>query len=534
MRVDSIERKILIGKGFLPKELPPLFTSESFAEFIEAKHPFEVQPSPGPPPKNKKSVPVSHNLARPGNLRRKLQIPNPFNFYELASKISENWQAIQAQINRSPYSVSRPVDDLTGRRALMPQHTGNALVERRTENRAKGRFILRTDIARFYPSIYTHVIPWAFDGKEHAKVNRASGLGNELDKLVRTGQDGQTMGIPVGPDTSLVIAEAVAASLDEDLSQFQLKGFRFMDDYEFVFMSKSEAEVALGRMETSLNRYELAINPRKTRIEELPIELDYPWKIAILSFIFPPGKKVPSRSILGFFNLLFRLRKENPFEPVIPYGLSRLRSINTEEDSWPLLRNLLCQCLLVDPSCIRLAFQLIEKNEELGIGEEILNVINEIIRTHVGLGHGSEVAWALWVAVKLGIGINGSVVAELEHATDPIVRISALRAFEEGVISGPNPFAGWTKTLSRESLYDEQWILAYEANVHEWLHLKEDYVEGDDNFRLLKNAGVSFLALEDDELPEEPAWDPYGTNEYEEEKREVHPEEDEDESPHSF
>ena len=113
----------------------------------------------------------------------------------------------------------------------MPQHTGSALVERRAENRAKGRFILRTDIARFYPSIYTHVIPWAFHGKEQAKANRTEGLGNELDRLVRTAQDGQTMGIPVGPDTSLVIAEAVAASLDADLSQFRLQGFRFMDDY---------------------------------------------------------------------------------------------------------------------------------------------------------------------------------------------------------------------------------------------------------------------------------------------------------------
>lgn len=268
----------------------------------------------------------------------------------------------------------------------------------------------------------------------------------------------------------------------------------------------------------------------RQRIEELPIELDYPWKIMLLSYIFPKGKKVPRHSILRFFNLMFRLRKENPFEPVIPYGLSRLRSIEIEKDSWSLLRNLLCQCLLVDPSCIRSAFQLIDKNKELGIDEEIPNVINEIIGTHVGLGHGSEVAWALWVAVKLGIDIKVPVVAELERATDPVVRLSALRAYGEGLISGPNPFDEWAKTLSRESLYDEQWILAYEANAHRWLHLNEDYVNNDDNFGPLKNADVSFLVLDDDELPEEPDWDPYGTSEYEEEDRNAHLDEHEQES----
>lgn len=60
--------------------------------------------------------------------------------------------------------------------------------------------------------------------------------------------------------------------------------------------------------------------------------------------------------------------------------------------------------------------------------------------------------------------------------------------------------------------------------------MNEDYVEGDDNFGRLKQADISFLVLEDDELPEELDWDPYGSSEYEEEERKVHLEEDENES----
>jgi hypothetical protein len=68
--------------------------------------------------------------------------------------------------------------------------------------------VLQTDINLFYPSVYAHTMPWAIHGKATAKVNRANKLlGNLLDSLVRCGQDQQTIGIPIGPDTSLLLAE---------------------------------------------------------------------------------------------------------------------------------------------------------------------------------------------------------------------------------------------------------------------------------------------------------------------------------------
>lgn len=45
-------------------------------------------------------------------------------------------------------------------------------------------------------------------------------LGNALDRDLRCCNSGQTMGIPIGPDTSLVIAEIITCLMDE---QFQTK-----------------------------------------------------------------------------------------------------------------------------------------------------------------------------------------------------------------------------------------------------------------------------------------------------------------------
>jgi hypothetical protein len=375
---------------------------------------------------------------------------------------------------------------------------------------------LRTDITRFYPSIYTHAIPWAFHGKEHAKANRFGGLGNELDRLVRSAQDGQTVGIPVGPDSSLVIAEAIAAVIDEELSGYDFRGMRFMDDYELVFDTRSQAEGALERIEACLSSYELAINPRKTRIDQLPVELDYPWRTSLADYKFPHERKTTRRSILNYFNLMFRLLHENSFEPVIPYGIACLRSADLDPDVWPVLQALLCQCLLADPSCLRSVFQLIEKNKELEPSQLFGDVLNKIISSHVALGHGSEIAWALWVAVKLGMKIHDSVVIELKKSEDPIVRLSAIRARAEGLISDANAFNNWVNSLSTGNLNGDQWLFAYESNIHEWLPSSEDYVAQDDHFSLLKEKGITFLNLEQDELPEEDDWASYGNTGHEE------------------
>jgi len=53
--------------------------------------------------------------------------------------------------------------------------------------------------------------------------------GNKLDKALRELNDGQTHGIPIGPDISLLVAEALLAATDRELLQRcagLVRGFR--------------------------------------------------------------------------------------------------------------------------------------------------------------------------------------------------------------------------------------------------------------------------------------------------------------------
>ncbi len=61
----------LLARGYFPKELPPPFATDAFAEFIVNRKISDFKPQ--------RSRAIRYNLARPGNLRRLLQIPNPIN-----------------------------------------------------------------------------------------------------------------------------------------------------------------------------------------------------------------------------------------------------------------------------------------------------------------------------------------------------------------------------------------------------------------------------------------------------------------------
>ena len=204
--MNELQRvEALLGRGYLPKELPPSFQSLSFSKNAAAlRASFSAHLSTLSRNKRKEHPLPSHSvhfdMARRGHSRRTLSIPNPINQFFLVEEISRHWTAITNRINQSPYSLTKCDISERGRSIGMPQLS--LLAEKRVIAYAGQGAILQTDILSFYHSIYTHAVPWAIHGKDAAKANRnahdATMYGNRLDFLLRSCQDGQTIGIPVG------------------------------------------------------------------------------------------------------------------------------------------------------------------------------------------------------------------------------------------------------------------------------------------------------------------------------------------------
>jgi len=279
----------LLAAGYFPEVLPPCFSTDTFGQaFSAGKNPPNDFVSSSVVPKTSKCA--RYNQARVSGMRRLFSIPNPVHFYRLAKCFFANWPAIAAQASRSPISLSKPLLS-GGKRCFRPKVNFRDRPAHRAHVRSTARFILRGDIARFFPSIYTHSIPWAFHTKVVAKADHSPALfGNALDKHFRDLQDGQTIGIPIGQDISRVIAEAVLSYVEEEMGIKKWPfGIRCIDDYEIGFLDSTEAGEFRHRLEHALAEFELALNPLKTAILPLPQLLIDRWDAELRRFDFGPA-----------------------------------------------------------------------------------------------------------------------------------------------------------------------------------------------------------------------------------------------------
>ena len=151
-------------------------------------------------------------------------------------------------------------------------------VEQESINNAlQFKYLFTTDIANFYPSIYTHSIPWAIHTKEKSKEVRQdnANIGNRIDHTLRQMRWGQTNGIPQGSALMDFIAEIILGYADDLLGQKLRKEgiddyhiIRYRDDYRIFTNSKEDAEAIARHLTVILQKLGLQLNASKTSLSE--------------------------------------------------------------------------------------------------------------------------------------------------------------------------------------------------------------------------------------------------------------------------
>jgi hypothetical protein len=336
-----------------------------------------------------------------------------------------------------------------------------------------------------------------------AQLNTAQGkalLGNRIDAALRNLNDGQTVGIPIGPDTSLVAAEMLLAAVDQALlTKFpRLTGFRYVDDYELSFPTLSDAEQILAELQGVLYGYELSLNPRKTRIVELPQGISDNWAVELGRFVIrekinPVGQR---NDILSLFSRAYELSVANPEESVLRYAIARVQNIDISTDGWRSFQNCVLGAGASDASALHVAlgtlYQVGARGGHVVAKSPLAEVFEKVIANHAGKGHGSEVAWALWGALAWKVPLSAAAARFISDIDDDIVALLALDAdanllFPVGALNKQN----WTVIVnSQDVLKSEHWLLAYEAHRKNWLNCPS--ITAHAAFSGLYNAGVSF------------------------------------------
>ncbi len=489
----------LLRKGYLPRELPPPFNSDSFATYSAT--------AAGSWKKGEWTQCVSHNLARPGGLRRPLKIPHPGSYFSMAQILSDDWSQLQQHTQQVRLSASRPSLLKSSARGVAPRYDFGERPRLRALRRRGSRYLLLADISQCYPSIYTHAIPWALYTKAICKsaltkkTKTVQLLGDRIDGASRCMNDGQTHGIPIGPDSSFVIAEILLTAVDAELLKRcagNICGFRYADDYELSFTNLRDAENALAELQGVLSTYELSLNPKKTQILELPLPLEDTWgselgRYPVRSVVSPVGQR---NDLLGFFSLAFELAARNRGESVLRYAVARLQNEDVHPAAWRTFQNCIVGAISAEPSTISAAVGTIYKVAKLGghavAKSPLAESFETLITSHARRGEGSEVAWALWGALAWKIPLSAEAALSVSKMEDDVVALLALDADENQLFpAGSLDKGSWDKIVNQpEALKGEHWLLTYESHQQGWL--PSSAVASHAAFSAMSKAGVSF------------------------------------------
>jgi hypothetical protein len=257
----------LVTDGYFPEPyvLPPCFVVKKHAKF--GKPYFRHTASKFKP---KLTEYQQVHFPRTNYTDRTFGIIDPEIHSDIAFTIAENWEALMEVLfhkdNKvATYSFPVPLN------AKQPGSLGTLRVGRMiyefiemAENDLAAvafrfKFLVRTDVKNFYPSVYTHSIPWAIHGKKF--IRKASErhnflrFGNRLDKLFQNANDGCTNGLPIGPVVSDLMGEVVLSGVDRFLSKQidpDILVVRFKDDYRILSKTKEKGISAVKSLQSAL------------------------------------------------------------------------------------------------------------------------------------------------------------------------------------------------------------------------------------------------------------------------------------------
>ncbi|WP_161790503.1 RNA-directed DNA polymerase [Inquilinus limosus] len=465
----------LLKKGYLPENMPPSFISDAICGFFDTKAYRTFLSSSATPVR-----PAVYNASKRGMTRRTFSVVHPVSGYDLAEFAATRWGQIEAFFGGIKNSLSAPRHSPDGDRALeISPHSELEAV--RLSKLSQYRFIAKTDISRFYHSIYTHSIPWAYHGKALSKDDRNPRSNkvffNRLDYIVRCGQDGQTVGIPVGPDASRIIAETVSTAIDlEFFKRCDVEDcdiLRHVDDVWIGANSHADAERALWRYREAIREYELDINENKTKIyaEDFRFSDGWPTDVAAqLEFaIDSPVKRIAER-LRTAFEYAFSFTTSGGDDGVLKYAIRYLDQSDLRWGQWETFEPFLKRSAVHFGHTIDYVVRvLVWKNLTSGaVDNAAWSIIFRTILDRQGrLGNDSEVCWAIYGCMRFAIKIDIEIAKNIVWNCGAMSIVALLNCVELDLVDA-DIFDEALEVLAGESLCGPYWPVLLEWISRGW------------------------------------------------------------------
>ena len=308
------------------------------------------------------------------------------------------------------------------------------------------------------------------------------------------------MGLPIGPDTSHVIAEIVGVAIDRELRTALGKwpsGFRYVDDFYLFFNDRVEAERALSTIRKIVGSYELQINAQKTRIVETRELIEESWKYKLKNLTIAAARHEQRNDIHKFFETLLTLERQYGDESVVKYGLKIASSFIIKKSNWRVFESYLLHCAFAFPNTLQVVATILATYTKYGYAidkKAVGRFCNAIVVSCSRSDGHSEIVWALWIMYELGLSLEPASVDAIEEVSSSaclLLAAALLRAQGSYLTLSPSKLAIYANA---DALYGDGWLFAYEGGRRLWVgKTTASHIAGDKYFGPIYAAGISFF-----------------------------------------
>lgn len=416
---------------------------------------------------------IEYRVNRFNNVTRLMQIPHPLPYARLCQCILKNWNKLKhicentnsrlkpakhddKKVFRLIYNEVNDYDDNDFRVLVLENENFSSLMSKVELTRGKF-YRANVDISLFFPSIYTHSIPWALVGHSEAKANQRDTRKwyNQLDRYQRQIKRNETQGIPIGPATSTIMSELLLFRIDDILNNKNYTFNRLGDDYECYCETEDEAEMFIMHIEQELRKYLLNLNVKKVTIEKLPLGYQTEWIIELKNRLPHRENLLKRRDIANFLDYAINLQNRHPDGNVLKYAARSLTSRIDESNAEVFLKYLI-SIALYNPTLLPILCKVANKHHQT-----ISNVDFEPILSHLLKFQRSDtICWGLYFMSICGEAISDELAEAVIDTKDcmSMGMLIALNQHRDEVIDFLN------NTVDPDSEYDcdQYWILIHE------------------------------------------------------------------------
>lgn len=496
--MDEISADVLYEKllayGFFSEKLPPIFDSVSFAKVC-------IESNCGFSGKEYYDY-IRYNSMRNINIPRQLGIPVPMAYERLCNVITKNWKHIQQHFHKQTDSQNFVISRLH----LQLSRNNPALFIMNYEDWRNGgspqndlaignKFMVKSDISNCFPSIYTHSIPWALLNKDTAKLTIAKQQDNsnkwcnDIDKACQNMKYKETHGLLIGPHASNLISEIILTVVDKKLYDKGWRYIRYIDDYTCFVESEEKADNFIHDLGQELEKFDLRINYKKTKIQRLPDAgiTDWVSKIKRLNFMFS-DRLIKYPDAQAFSSAVIELMDSNNHDSAIfKYAIKMLKGYKLTENARIYIWKIWMQLCLIYPYLITLMEEFIFQPFHPPV-ENIRDFANQAFNQGLKARNYEECCYALLFSIDYNFKIDSLKMIDVLDASDCLFKLISAIYFRR--IKDDDSFTQlkeYAKTLKEnKNNFDRNWIFVYEM-------LTAQELDNQSGWYKMKKARISFL-----------------------------------------